>query len=276
MPVSAGMITHLAQSPTFLCELWKMAAADGTVAAYCSHTRDLVFGGTTYKACPAEPSQSVRQIGLEPDTSDLAGAFDTTITEQDVIGGRWKKARIERYIVCYTDLTLGYARKQVGYAGAFQIENGQYTVEFQSLSSLLSQTVGDLTSPTDRRRRLDEAGISMAAHTHARTVSAVTSRRVFTVGGSAQADGYFKYGLAVWGSGANSGLEMEIKNNTGNVIELQLPMRSTIANGDGVTLKRGYDGTRTQAKLIDADLVAGMEAEPDLPGIRGLITYPGA
>jgi len=95
----------------------------------------------------------------------------------------------------------------------------------------------------------------------------------FTVNGTAQANDYFSYGRAEFTSGANSGLKMEIKSNVGNAIKLQLPMRSTIAIGNTVTLIAGYDGTREQAR-DKFGAAAAFNGEPDLPFLRGIISYP--
>jgi len=66
---------------------------------------------------------------------------------------------------------------------------------------------------------------------------------------------------------------MEIKDNTGNVIELQLPMRSDIAISDTVSLLAGYDGSIEQArdKFGAAENFSG---EPHLPGLRSILKYP--
>jgi uncharacterized phage protein (TIGR02218 family) len=264
----------LASNVTFCCEIFKMVARDGSVLAVAQHTQNLTVGGTAYKAKPFEIEQMEAQLGLDPDTSRLTGVFDDDITEAGVRGGKWRGARIYTAVVVdYRNLSFGVVAERSGFAGRFTLNNGRFSVEFLSLSQLLSQELGELTSPVDRRRRLDELGIDIAAHTHATTVTGVTDRRVFTVG-DVQADGYYQYGLALFTSGANSGLEMEIKNNVGGVLTLQLPMRSPIVNGDGVTLIRGYDGTRDAAKLLGSAVVEGLESEPDLPGLSAVLTYP--
>lgn len=277
---SAAMLLHLASNVTFLAELWRMTAPDGTVAAYAAHTRDLTYDSVLYKAAPVEPTRPTRKIGVEPDGAELFGVFDSIVTEAGLVGGKWKKARIQKDIVNYTDLTMGSALIQKGFAGEFSIRNGTFRVEYRSLSSLLQQRIGDLTSPLDRRRTLAETGISLAAHTHATTVQSFTDRRKFKVSYVQPSSDYFKYGLATFTSGANNGLKMEIKSSTTadggtrTEIELQLPMPSAIAVTDGVSLVRGYDGTRAGAKLIDTALVTSMEAEPDLPGLNSILTYP--
>lgn len=273
MAVSAGMIAHLQSNCTFLCEVWVIAASSGAQAAYASHTRDLFFDSRTYKATPIEPARMNRKLGLEPDTTELTGALDDQITEVDIAAGKWRMARIQRDIVCYTDLSLGPVQKTLGYAGQFTVRNGLFTVEFQSISQMLDQEIGDLTSPTDRARTLAETGVNVASFTHAGTVTAVTDRRRFTVS-VVQANDYFRYGKITFTSGANNGRSMEIKLNTAGALELQLPMPSAVANGDGVSLIRGYDGTRAAAKALGSAAVLNYSGEPDLPGMRGVLQFP--
>jgi len=273
MPTTAQK-EALASNVTWCCEIFKMVAADGATLAVAQHTRSLTIDSVTYKAGPFEVEQVESKLGLEPDTSRLTGVFDDTISEADVRGGRWRGARIYMAVVVdYRDLTLGVVAERNGFAGRVTINNRRFAIEFLSLSQLLSQELGALTTPLDRRRRLDGLGIDIAAHTHATTVTGVTDRRTFTVA-DVQADDYYRYGLALFTSGANNGLEMEIKNNVGGVITLQLPMRSAIVSGVGVTLIRGYDGTRDAAKLLGSAAVEGFDGEPDLPGMSAVLTYP--
>lgn len=273
------MIAHLQQGTTYLCELWKIEARDGTVAAYCNHTRDLTFNGVTYKASPAEPTRAVRKIGLDADSSEIAGVFDSVLTEEDVWAGRWRDAEIRREKVCYKDLTLGSVDISRGFAGKFSIQNGTYVLECLSLSSRLDQPFGAQTSPVDRTRRADETGVDMTPHTHATAVSSATSRRVFRVSYVQPSPNYFRYGTALFSSGANSGQEMEIKSSTTvesgtkTEIELHKAVRSDIAVGVGVTLVRGYDGTREAAKDLGTEAVLNFNGEPDIPLSTDILRY---
>ena len=271
---SASLLDHLGSNVTFMCAIWKMTSALGTVAAYAAHTRNISFESVTYVAAQVEPTRFSQTLGVtQPNTVELFGIFDSIVTEVGVQGGLWKNARLQFEYVNYLDLTMGSIGRMKGKAGKFTINNGTFTVELRSLSDQLNQEIGDLTSPLDRNRTPEELGVSMGPFTHARTVTAVTDRRQFTVGGSAQVNDYFKYGRAEWSTGANAGLKMEVKANVGNAIELQLPMLSTIAIGDTLNLIAGYNSTREQAR----DKFAAMEqfkGEPDLPGLKAVIKYP--
>ncbi|MGB9180274.1 MAG: DUF2163 domain-containing protein [Pyrinomonadaceae bacterium] len=272
------MIDHLAQNVTFLTELWKMTAQDGAVAAYAACSRDLLFNGTTYKAAPVEPTRSTVKLGLQPDTAELMGVLDDIVTEADILGGCWKSASIEKQYVSWLNLSIGGVARMIGEAGRYSILNGTFKVEFVSKSQRLSQQIGDLTSPTDRRVRLDELGIDITPYTHAATIKSITDRRKFKIDYVQPSANYFRYGLVHFSTGANAGLEMEIKSSTTTdsgtrtEIELQLPMPRAIAVNDTANFIMGYDGSREQAKALG--VVESMEAEPDLPGLRGVLTYP--
>lgn len=274
MPVSSQMLDHLGSNITFLVPIWRMTATDTTVAAYAAHTRNLTFDSVNYVAACVEPTRFNQTLGvLEANHVELFGVLDDTVTEEDIQGGKWKNAKLVFEYVNYLDLTMGSVGRMKGQAGKFTIQNGTFRVEFRSLSDLLSQEIGDVTSPIDRNRRPEDLGVSMVPFTFARTVTAVTDRRQFTVNGTAQANDYFAYGRVEWTSGDNNGLEMEVKANVGNAIDLQLPMRSAIQIGDTVNLIAGYDGSREQARDKFA-ATAAMDAEPDLPGLKAVLKYP--
>lgn len=282
MPPSAAMLSHLSGNVTSLVQIWSMIAADSTEARYCAHTRNLTFDSETYTAAPVEPTRFSETFGVqEANHIEVFGVFDSVVTEADVQGGKWRNAQMVSEYVVY-DLATGAASATVtdsikkirGQAGKFSINNGTFRVELKSLSDRLQQDIGSLTSPLDRNRSPEALGVSMGPFTFARTVTGTPpDRRNFTVTGTTFADEYLKYGRVEWSTGANAGLKMEIKNNVGNVIELQLPMRSAIVAGDTMNLFAGYNSTRDQARDKFA-MAINFDGEPDLPGIKSVLSYP--
>lgn len=274
MPVDPALIDRAASNVTWLCVVWAMIASDGTEARYAAHTRDITFDSESYLAAPVEPTRFSEILNvLEPNHLELFGVLDDIVTEEDIQGGKWKNAELRVYYIDYLQPNLGWLKTFKGQAGKIPINNGTFRVEFRSLADKLSQEIGDVTSPNDRNRRPEDLGVSMGSFTFSRTVTAVVDRRNFTVNGTAQINDFFAFGRAEWTGGDNDGLEMEVKANVGNVIELQLPMRSVIQVGDTVDLIAGYDGSREQAR----DKFGAMEnfdGEPDLPGLRTVLRYP--
>lgn len=285
---SAAMINELAGNITTECPIWKIISRDGLVAAYAAHTRATVgrlingappftFGGVTYACAPSQSTRDMHKIGLSPNSTELFGVFDSVITRVDVENGRWKLAKIVYEYVNYLDLSMGSTGKMVGVAGKWVPGDPTYTVEFMSNSSLLQQLIGELTSPIDRNNF--PAGVVKATWQSVRNIVSVTDRRTFVVDGTAKPNDYWKYGVIFWNTGANATAPgMEIKSSTGNTIQLQLPMPADIKGptpgpADQVTMLAGYDGTRNQIRDRFADAI-DMNAEPDLPGINKIFTYP--
>jgi hypothetical protein len=391
------MIDSLASNVGFFCPIWTITSRDGVVAAYAAHTRACVgklfnpltpftFNSITYGIAPSQSSRDMQKIGLSPNSTQFIGVFDDIITRADVEGGRWKLAKIVYEYVNYLDLSMGSTGKLVGVAGRFEPMGAAYQVEMMSNSTLLTQQVGELTSPTDRNQfpaglsrtgtsevqRLTSHGVPYTAGTFSitftnpltsvtQTTSAIAwnasagtiqsamlalsnmpasgvscsggplntawvtltfggtlalhlvslvvidyslitppgfvvattitqgsadwtfhravvssaDRRHLVIDGSAKADNYFQYGVITWQTGTNTHSPggMEIKSNTGNTIELMLPMPADIIAGNQVTLLAGYDGTRTQCRDKFGDAI-NFNGEPDLPGLKVLFTYP--
>lgn len=282
MPATTPQKDALKSNCTFLLAdpVIKVVARDGAVAAYAPHTRYISIGGVTYSPYyPVDAARPSAKVGLSPDSAEFTAPFDDIITKGGVVGGKWKGARAyTAFVVDYRDTSLGVVQERNWLVGKISIRGGGFTFELLSLSQALSQQIGDVTSPIDRNRTPEQLGVDIAAYTFAATVTtpAPTDRRVFTTSvNQPDVNGvpYFRYGRAVWLTGANAGLQMEIEDNAAAQITLQLPMRSAIAVGDTLQLIAGYDGTREQAR----DKFAAAEAvncEPDLPGLNKVLTYP--
>lgn len=280
MPATTEQKEALRSNVTFLLRdpLVRVTARDGTVAAYAPHTRFLTVDGTTYSPYyPADVARPSAKVGLRPDSAEFSAPFDDIVTKAGVVAGIWEGARAyTAFLVDQRDVSLGVVQERNWFVGRVSVRGGGFTFELLSLSSALAQPIGDVTSPIDRNRTPEELGVDMGPFTFAAEVTAVTSRRVFTVDVS-QADvggvPYFRYGRAAWLTGDNADLQMEVEDNAGQVVTLQLPMPADVQVGDTLNLYAGYDGTREQArdKFGAAD---AMRAEPDLPGLTRTLTYP--
>jgi uncharacterized phage protein (TIGR02218 family) len=258
----------------------KVTAPDGTVAAYAPHTRYLEIGGVTYSPYyPVDPARPSAKVGLEPDSAEFIAPFDEIITKANCLpnGGIWRGGRAyTAYVVDYRNLSLGVVQEHEWLIGKVKPKGSMFTMELLGKRQALRQTIGASTQPVDRNRTPEELGVEIEDYTFAAEVTAVTDRRIFTVDVS-QADvggvPYFRYGRARWLTGANADLEMEVEDNAGTLITLQLPMRSDIKVADTLELIAGYDGTREQAR-DKFDAAEAMDAEPDLPGLSKVLEYP--
>lgn len=269
------MKTALASNVTWQCELWRMEATNGTVARYTTHSRHLTFNSEVYAPVFGELSRSARKIGLSPDSFELSIPFDSVITKASIANGVWQRARVTKYQVDYTNLALGYAQSEAGFVGIVSVKGEMATIECVSLRAALAQEMGAVTGPTDRLRTVLELTGDESAVSHTTVVDVSTDRATFRITFFPAAPVQLQYGRVIWTSGANAGLEMEIKSadEGEKEITLQLPMPSDIEAGDELTIVEGYDGSRAEAVRLDGD-ATNMRAEPDLPGVRPLIQYP--
>lgn len=283
MSISDELKDHRFSNVTFCCPIWKMAAKDGTVAAYCAHTRQLVFDSVTYKVSSVESTRPMEKIGLQPNSVEVTGIFDDIVTRANLEAGKWSGAFMRYEEVNYLDLTMGSTGIIEGTVGKVAALNEiAYKLEFLSKSDALQQLLGELTSPVDRNAF--PAGVDVEDYTFAAEITNVTSNRKFKVDhvpviAAPYKENYFRYGVVRFTSGANIGQEMEVKistttdTNTKTEIEVQLPFSGVIAIGDDVELIAGYDGSRDQLRDKFGDMEDG-NMEPDLPGMKAVLRYP--
>jgi uncharacterized phage protein (TIGR02218 family) len=244
MPISTNIKNGLADGTGIYATLVKVTARTekgGDVLAYALHTRDVDFEGTTYSAAPFEPSKMSQTAGTSVDNATITHLLNGLFSKLEVKGGKWAGARIELYAVDLLRLTDGPARAHYGRLGDVTTSGTQAQSEYRGLMQLLNQEIGDRTSKRCRYQLGDaDCTLDLTAFTFSGTVVTVHNNQRVTVSVS-KADGYFKYGRVVFTSGLNDGLDMEIINNTGQMLTLWLPMPYAIAIGDGVNCIAGDD-----------------------------------
>lgn len=255
-----------------------------TVITLSNHTRNLTYQSEVYTPAPLSPSRLVKATGLKPDNAEIVTILQSgQFTKPDLVGGRWSHSRVEITVVNYEDLTLGPARRSVGYMGEVQIRNGMFTAEFRGLAQLLDQEAGESTSALCRAKQLgdERCGLDLTAHMFDAAVTAVTDGLRITIDLSpAKPNDYFTFGLIYFRSGYNHFYEREIKSNTGNALELARPMPLQVQVGDLVTVIAGCPRMRAACKAFpNPDNPSGTNienfvAEPDIPGLNKVYEFP--
>lgn len=244
MPISTAIKTALANGTGIYATLVKVKAVPakgGDELAYALHTRDVVFEGTTYIAAPFEPSKLSQSSGVAVDNATITHVLNGLFSKLEIKGGKWAGARIVLYAVDLLRLTDGPARAHYGRLGDVAASGGQAQSEYRGLMQLLNQEIGDRTSKRCRYQLGDvDCTLNLTAFTFAGTVVTVHNNQRITVSVS-KPDGYFKYGRVVFTSGLNNGLDMEVIQNTGQMLTLWLPMPYEIEIGDGVNCIAGDD-----------------------------------
>lgn len=284
--ITPELQAHLAQSVTTICNLWRVTRRDGTVFGFTDHMEDIVFEGVTYEAFTGYTASAVStQAALNVDNLEIDGMFDSAgITIEDLEGGVWDGAVVRLSQVNYADLSMGDMELRTGEIGEVQHTGAEFTAELRGLMQYLQNNIGRIITPScdaelgDARCKVDLEALRVSG-----TVTAVTSRQVFSASGLAAAAGYFTYGVITFTSGANDGMSMEIKAHAGGgVLTTRLDMPFTVAIGDTFTIVPGCnkllktgDGQYNGDCKIKFNNVPNFQGFPEVPGNDRLVSYGG-
>ncbi len=273
---SAGLKTHLAGNVQTMARCWQIVRTDTTELYFTDHDADLVVGGNTYAALDSGKMSAVQSNDkLAVDNLDIDVILSATgIDEDDVIAGKYDNATLWEFEVNYKSLS-DYITLAYGRLGEAELFDDHARVEFRGLSHMLQtqigRTYGRLCDAEfgDSRCGLD---LDTLGYKETGTVSSVTNRAEFT--GSSDGGLEYEAGYLVWTSGANNGLEMEIKNFIDNDMVLALPMPFDISNGEGYTAYYGCKKTRAACKSYSN--IVNHRGFPDMPGADVMLNSPNS
>lgn len=270
---SAGLNAHLAGEVTSLAICWKLSLVDNSIMGFTDHTSDLTISSQLYKAATGfSPTSIETKDRFSVDNLDVAGILDSSsITESDIMAGKYDFAEIEIFMVNVTDLTQGRIVHRRGWLGEVSLKNGQFIAEVRGLTQKLSQNIVELYSPTCRAVFGDaRCKVNLASYTVGGTINTVTSRQVFISNSMTQAAGYFSSGEVRWLTGANAGRRMEIKEFANKQFTLVLPMPNNIAVGDTFNAIAGCDKTFNSCFSKFSNAV-NFRGEPYVPGMDKML-----
>lgn len=279
--ISAALEAHLAGEVTTLATCWKLKRRDNILLGFTDHDQDIVFDSLTYKASTGfTPSAIDNGASLAVDNLDVEGMLtDTSISESDILAGKYDFAEIEIFQVNYRDLSQGVLKLRRGWLGEVSLQKQRFIAEVRGLTQRLSQTIGELFSPSCRATLGDNrCKVNLAAHTVTGSVTSVTSNQEFTDSARTEASGIFTFGLLTFTSGANNGFAMEVKeylyNAAGGRLSLALAMPYVITPGDNYQLSKGCDKTLSTC-FSRFDNVVNFRGEPSVPGLDRMLETAG-
>lgn len=252
---------------TTLCWCWKVTRTDGQVFGFTSVDQDIVFDGQLYQAATGfTPSAMQQNADLSVANLEVTGMLDAaSLTEADLLAGRWDGAAVEIFEVNYADLTQGRMILRTGTLGQVSAGRNTFTAELRGLTQQLQQPVGSVyAAACDATFGDARCGINAVALQVAGVVAAVTDRRTFGTA-LAQASDYFGNGVVLWNTGSNAGLSMEVRDfgSGGFVLSQQMPF--DIAVGDTFTATPGCRKRRTEDCGAKWANVVNFRGFPDLP-----------
>ena len=274
--ISVALKNHLAQEVTTLVTCWKASLKNGEVFGFTEYDKNLTIDGVVYYANTGyTPSAIASSNNLAVDNLEVEGLLNSdAITEADLIAGIWDYAVIEIFTVNYEALSEGKLHLRKGTLGNVKHNRTSFIAELRGMMQSYANVLGEVTTPTCRAEFCDSrCKLNVNDFTVTGTISNVIDRRNIADSGRTEADGFFKYGLITFTSGANNGYSMEVKEYTqaGGLVELILALPYLIEIGDTYTMVRGCNKTIQQC--VSYNNAVNFRGEPHLPGIDKALAY---
>lgn len=269
----ATIESHTAGEVTTTATCWKVTLRDNTVLGFTDHDQPLTFGGVTYQASTGYTASAIEsKVGLEPDNLELLGVVDgVSVVSSELRAGRWDYAQVEIFLVNWADPTAGQVILRKGRLGEVTQGAARFQAELFGLSKQLQQRFGRLYTPScdadlgDARCKIVLA--TFGRGTVAGTLTAVSSRRVFTDTSLTDAAGWFTGGTVIFTSGANVNIRREVKDfSSGGVITLQEGFPYLPVVGDAHIIQAGCDKSAATCQSKFNNFV-NFRGFPTLPGI---------
>ena len=277
----AGLQAHLDQGTTTLAWCWRLIRSDGQVFGFTDHDMPLTFDGTTFEPESGFTASEIRTgSDLSVDAQDAEGVLtSTTITETDILDGRWDNAAVEIWRVNWADTSQRVLMRR-GAIGQVRRGRVQFVAEMRSLSHVLNQTVGrTFQAICDVALGDARCGVNLnnPAYKGAGTVVTVAGDCSFTVSGlSAFPDGWFALGTLTWTTGANVGRKAEVLIHEVGATEVAVTLLEApvlaIAAGDSFDITAGCDKRFETCKAKFANAV-NFRGFPHIPGQDTVIRY---
>ena len=286
--ISSDLLSAIIAEVPSLQVFIKITATDATVIGFTRNASAVTYSGVTYLAAPGlSVTQVSSGLGLNVDNLETGGAFlDGVLTESQVRSGKWDFATYELFILDLDNLASGKMIVQTGRIREIRISDNAFTAELASLSQLLQQNVGELTSAKCRVKQVGDSlcKLNLEAGTHPTyslpykatiTVHAVTDHVTFNISSLTYPSGFFNNGLLVWQTGANAGVRCEVKQQINdtyvNTFVLQEPPNAgSMVAGDTEIVYWGCNHTFVQCQSVQN--VKNFRGEPYLPGQKLLLT----
>lgn len=236
---------------TTFARAWRILRTDGQTLGFTDHDGVLSFAGVTFRPDSGLSARAlVQALGLSVDNTEAEGALRSdSITEEDLLAGRWDGAELTMWEVDWRDTAM---RKLIfrGHVGEVSRKNGAFRAELRGLSEALNKPQGRVYHPRCSARLGDKScavELSNADMAVESSILGVDDARTITIDTlTAFRARWFEYGKFEVLSGKCAGLAVSVKNDRSldgsrRQIELWSAPSDILSRGDGVRLTAGCD-----------------------------------
>ncbi|MCK5933433.1 MAG: DUF2163 domain-containing protein [Fulvimarina manganoxydans] len=250
-PFSDALLAALEGPVTTLPHGWRLTRHDGLVLGFTDHDEALTFAGTRFAARTGlSASEAESETGLAATTGEVAGALSSeAVTEADILAGRYDGARVETFLVDWTEPEVAHGLIGVHHIGEVKRSDIAFTAELRSRTTELDRVRGRLY-----RRRCDavfgdgRCGVDLAASGFRVEASVVSGEEasVTLAGDFASDPRRYVFGSFDVLSGSLEGLTREIvsadKRLDGTLrLGLDEPLPEALSADDRVRIGEGCD-----------------------------------
>jgi uncharacterized phage protein (TIGR02218 family) len=248
--IPLALQTKLDSGVTTLCRCFVLTRRDGVVQGFTDHDEGIILNGVTCRAGTGlSASEATARLGLAVDGAEMSGALaDEGLTEADLAAGRYDAAKVETWLVDWSDPVL-HVLLSTATLGDVRREGAAFVAEMRGLADALAQESGRLYTAScsadlgDPRCGID---LTSSVYRGEGVITVLRGTSAFAVSGlGAFEEGWFSAGKLTFGSGANAGLAVEVKRHRLDgelvVIELWQSMPEPLAAGDSFIVTAGCD-----------------------------------
>lgn len=290
--ISIPLKAHLAEPLTTIATCWRVELLDGTTLGFTDHDRDIYISTSSYSGtgglepAPGAPTNPLLDLvfkaasgytatdvannnNMDVDNLELQGLLvDDSITEEDLVAGRWDGATIIVFQVNWADLSQGIMYMRVGKLGKVSRGRNQWRAELLGLTHKLQSTIVEVTSPGCRATFGDErCKITASSYQSTGLVDSYDpDTMTLFISDRAEADDYWAFGFVRFTSGANYGYVAEIRTYTVGQAVLQTDPPYPLTGGESYLIQRGCGKSLEEWCRDTYNNVVNFRGEPHLMG----------
>lgn len=249
--LTSEMDQALLQDTTYLCRIWKLTLANGSVFRFTDLTQDITVEGELYQFDPGvRVSAVVKSSGGQPDNAQVEITTSANFMQLNRIRqGALKDAAFDMWIIDWRDPDhYGLIDLFSGGMGELKYQNkGKIDLGLNSsIGGSNNAQIGELYSRQCRARLGDSrCKFDLESAKFAIEVTAITGGGYVIASDSlvGTTNDSFKFGKIIWDSGLNDGLSDEVKASNGGTgtATLTLYPRNPIQIGDTGFIYPGCD-----------------------------------
>lgn len=141
--VPEEMASRIESGASTLCHVWLLKRADGVVAGFTDHDRDLIVDGVPCRAASGWTAGAAEQaVGFAPGAGSVSGALDDDrISAADILAGLYDRAEIALWRVDWRRPDLK-VRMWVAELAALRRDGERFIADLEGPLAALQRVVG--------------------------------------------------------------------------------------------------------------------------------------